>query len=438
MNFSYALKSVLSAQISESYFLNSSHNDYFCWGLIIDNHQKINHMLQKKIKGGVILNKYLFASAAVFAISMLLLSTIASAAYGSLGITHTLLDSKLKPGQSSAVTLTFANAGTGAAYNAKVYVTSGSFVKPEKTYFELGSIGPSSSQTTTLNFDIDSSATSTTSFITLTAKYNQEGTSNEQESVVTIPITIYREPILQISGLSFNASRIKPDDIIQMSFSIMNSGAGSAKDVRISLQNSSAYTYIGSNEQYASNVLPSEAKPFTFLLQIGSSTKAGIHSVPMQVSYYYEDGKLNKTEIKNANMEIFGKAKLDISNIKTDPVKPMDGGFVSLIVKVENTGTGDAKSVRVMVDSAFLKNKVSLGKISADEDASAVFSFNANGSGDIPYTLTVDYEDDFGKSSINDTQKLTVYKKEAGGTLYLIALAAVAVIGFLLYRRMKK
>lgn len=382
--------------------------------------------------------KYFFASMAVFAVSILLLSTFASAAYGSLGITYTLLDSKLKPGQSSAVTLAFANAGTGAAYNTKIYVTSGSFVKPEKAYFELGSIGPSSSQATTLNFDIDNSATSGTSFITLTAKYNQEGTSSEQESIVTIPVTIYREPILQLSGVSFNASKVKPDDIILMSFSIKNSGTGSAKDVRVSLQNSTAYTYIGNNEQYASTILPSEAKLFTFLLQIGSGTKAGIHSVPMQVSYYYEDGKMNKTEAKNANMEIFGKAKLDISNIKTDPTPVREGEFTSLIVKVENTGTGDAKSVRVGLDSNFLKNKISLGKIAVDEDASAVFSFNANNAGDLPYALTVEYEDDFGKNSVNDTEKLTIYKKEADGTLYIIALAAIGVVGFLLYRRMKK
>jgi len=391
-----------------------------------------------------------------FVLSVIAISYFASAAYGSLGINYTLLDSKLKPGQGGAATLVFSNAASGAAYNIKVYVASGAYVTPGASYFELGSIGPSSSQTTTLNFNIDNSAVSGNSFITLTAKYNVEGVSAEQQTVVTIPVTIYREPILQISNLAFNVlenltdfrdaenrrfsstSKIKPDDILRMSFNIDNVGAGGAKDVRISLQNSSAYSFIGSNELYSSSILASDSQPFSFLLQIGSDAKAGIYSIPLQLSYYYEDGKQNKTESKTASMEIFGKAKLDISNIKTDPTPVNEGDFTSLIVKVENTGTGDAKSVRVSIDSPFLKNQVSLGKISADEDASAVFSFNANNAGDTPYTLTVNYEDDFGKSSINDTEKLAVYKKQSDGTIYIVALAAVAVVGFLLYARKPK
>ncbi|MFZ3077763.1 MAG: hypothetical protein WA139_04865 [Candidatus Aenigmatarchaeota archaeon] len=385
------------------------------------------------------MNKSYFSILAVaFVLSTMMFSSFAGAAYGSVGMSYTLLDGKLKPGQSSAVTLTFSNTATGTAYNIKVYVTAGSSIKPEKTYFELGSLGASASQTTTLNFDVDSSAVSGTSFITLTAKYNQEGASSEQESAVTIPVTIYREPILQLSNVKFNASRVKPDDVIQMSFNVANVGVGGAKDVRISLQNSSAYTYIGNNEQYASSIPSSGSQPFSFLLQIGSNTKAGIYSVPLQLSYYYEDGKQNKTEAKNANMEIFGKAKLGISNIKTDPSPVKEGGFTSLIVKVENTGTGDAKSVRVSIDSPFASGRVSLGKIAADEDASAVFSFNANQAGDIPYALAVEYEDDFGKSGVNDTEKLTVYKKDADMTIYIIALAAAAAAGFLLYRRGKK
>lgn len=382
--------------------------------------------------------KYFHIMAAVFALSLLLSSGLANAAYGSLGMTYTLLDSRLKPGQDSAATLTFSNSASGAAYNIKVYVASGAYINSDTSYFELGSIGPGASQTTTLGFNIDNSAVSGNSFITITAKYNIEGASADQQTVITIPVTIYREPILQLSNIRFNASKIKPDDAIQMSFDIGNSGKGGAKDVRISLQNSSAYTYIGNNELYASSISPSESKPFRFLLQIGSDTKPGIYSIPLQLSYYYEDGKQNKTETKNANMEIFGKARLDISNIKIDPAKPVEGDFISLIVKVENTGTGDAKSVRVGMDSQFIKNRVSLGKIAADEDASAVFSFNANQAGDFQYALTVDYEDDFGKWSVNDAEKLSVYRKETDGMIYLVALAAVAVIGFLLYRKMKK
>ncbi len=382
--------------------------------------------------------KYFSIIAAVFAISILAFSTFAGAAFGSLGIGYTLLDGKLKPGQSSAATLVFSNGASGTAYNIKVSVSPGSFVVPEKTSFDLGTIGPGASQSTALNFDIGNAAASGVSSITLTAAYNIEGTTTSQQTVVTIPITIYREPILQLSNIAFNTSRIKPDDTVRMSFGVANVGAGGAKDIRVSLQNSSAYSFIGSNELYSASIAPSGSQQFSFLLQTGSEVNPGIYSIPIQLSYNYEDGKQNKTEAKLAQMEIFGKAKLDISSIKTDPTLVKEGEFASIIVKVENTGTGDAKSVRISIDSPFLKNQVSLGKIAADEDASAVFAFSASGAGDMPYTLAVDYSDDFGKNSISENGKLTVYKKGADGTIYIIAAAVVIVAGYLAFRRMKK
>jgi len=236
--------------------------------------------------------------AAVFVLSLLLSSNLASAAYGSLGINYTLLDGKLKPGQGSAATLVFANAASGAAYNIKVYVSSGAYITPDASYFELGSIGPGASQSTTLGFNIGGPAVSRNSFITLTAKYNVEGLTAEQQTVVTIPVTIYREPILQISNMAFNASKIKPDDILRMSFNIDNVGAGGAKDVRVLLQNSTAYTYMENNELYSSSIAASGSQTFSFLLQIDSDAKAGIYSIPLQLLYYYEDGKQNKAESK--------------------------------------------------------------------------------------------------------------------------------------------
>ncbi len=382
--------------------------------------------------------EYLSIFGIVSVLALILSSSFASAAYGSLGISYNLLDSRLKPGQSGAATLAFSNAASGAAYNIKVYVTSGAYITPDTSYFELGSIGPGASQSTTLGFNIGNSAISGNSFITLTAKYNVEGLAADQQTVVTIPVTIYREPILQLSGVAFNASKIKPDDIIRMSFNIGNVGAGGARDVRISLQNSSAYSFIGNNELYASSIPPSGSQPFSFLLQIGSGVNPGIYSLPILLSYNYEDGKQNKTEAKLAQMEIFGKAKLGISSIKTDPVRPMNGDFVSLIVKVENTGTGDAKSVRISIDAPFLKNQVSLGKIAADEDASAVFAFNAGIAGDFSYSLAVDYEDDFGKNGISETEKLIVYGKGADGTIYIVVAVIIIIVGFLIYRKMKK
>jgi hypothetical protein len=208
--------------------------------------------------------------------------------------------------------------------------------------------------------------------------------------------------------------------------------------VRVSLQNSSIFTYIGSNELYAASIPPSGSQPFSFMLQTGSNVNPGIYSIPILLSYNYEDGKQNKTEAKIAQTEIFGKAKLDISSIKTDPVRPVNGDFVSLIVKIENTGTGDAKSVRVSIDAPFLKNRVSLGKISADEDASAVFAFSAGGEGDFSYSLAVDYEDDFGKAGTGETNKLTIYKKGADGAIYLAGAAVIIIAGYLAYRRVKK
>ena len=80
-----------------------------------------------------------------------------------------------------------------------------------------------------------------------------------------------------------------------------------------------------------------------------------------------------------------------------DPVRIKKGDAVSLIIRLENTGTDNANSVKASIDLPMSGGKDAyVGKIEPNNDAPAVFALQAGNPGTYPYNLTVQYEDDYG------------------------------------------
>jgi hypothetical protein len=112
---------------------------------------------------------------------------------------------------------------------------------------------------------------------------------------------------------------------------------------------------------------------------------------------------------------------------------------MTLMLQIENSGHGDAESVKVTIDIPFEGTRTAfLGKIEADDDAPCIFNFRATESGDIPYHAVISYKDDLGDHKT--TVELVLYVGDGGnGDLLIPALAAVAfiVVGVFYLRRKK-
>lgn len=117
-----------------------------------------------------------------------------------------------------------------------------------------------------------------------------------------------------------------------------------------------------------------------------------------------------------------------MANVKTDPSRINSGAEMSLTIRIENSGTGDAKSVRAIVDVPFQGTKTAfLGKIGPDEDAPAVFNLQADEAGNYKYKLTVVYEDDLGDHEQQQDLDITIYG--AGVSMAAVGMSILVVIG---------
>ena len=103
------------------------------------------------------------------------------------------------------------------------------------------------------------------------------------------------------------------------------------------------------------------------------------------------------------------------------------GQAFTLIARLENTGTDDAKSVRVQIDLPFSGNNESfIGTIEPGNDAPAVFNLVADESGIRSYTLSASYTDDEGTHTVSEP--LTLEVAESSGSMVIIVVAAVVVV----------
>jgi hypothetical protein len=157
------------------------------------------------------------------------------------------------------------------------------------------------------------------------------------------------------------------------------------------------------------------------------------------MEYKDENGK-NTSSSSFVGIKVLGDAQLSIGNIKTEPQNPAKGDLVTITMRLENSGNGDAKSVKVSLDIPFEGTKTAfLGKIKPDDDAPGVFTFYATQSGDIPYTASIDFEDDLGRHTIKEALTLNVRDTNKNGIIIpviVVVLIALA-FGFYQYRRKK-
>jgi hypothetical protein len=112
----------------------------------------------------------------------------------------------------------------------------------------------------------------------------------------------------------------------------------------------------------------------------------------------------------------------------------------TLTLKIENTGTGDAKGVTARLNSSLVGDNLAyLGEIKKDDYSNALFTLDSDGSGKKSGVLWISYEDDFGKHEIQKEIILVVTPAEGGNLLpLLIGIIAIVIIVLYLKRRTPK
>ncbi len=233
---------------------------------------------------------------------------------------------------------------------------------------------------------------------------------------------------------------VMPGNDFNATVSLANNGQLSASNLQVTVTTSNpSITPKTPGTYHIEKLGPGEQKNLYMEFSTDKKSPLGISPVNLVIDYQNPDGTFTR-QVETLGVNIRGQAQLDISQITTDPARISKGDQFTLYIRVENTGTDDAKSVNAKIDLPLPGTKEAfVGKIEPNNDAPAPFNLQADRSGDIPYILVLEYTDDYGPHQAQQELHLNVYNKDSTpviiGAVILLILAGGFAYWFLVFRK---
>ncbi|MCP1662709.1 MULTISPECIES: COG1361 S-layer family protein [Methanocalculus] len=252
---------------------------------------------------------------------------------------------------------------------------------------------------------------------------------------VNMPVYSMKKPIIQVSqsDLPF----VAPGETFETELCVTNIGESAAQDFSVSVSMGDLMiSPVGPASSAAPVLAPGSDLVLPLLLRVGKEIEPGLYDLPVMVTYTRVDGSLQQ-ETATASADVRGASSLAVSQVRTDPITVSAGEPFDLVIRLENTGTGRAESVSAEIDLPLTGTRESfVGSIRPGNDAPAVFRLTADGDGEMPYTLTVHYSDDYGDHELRQPLVLVVRPKGMDGTVIaFVIIVLLAGAGYYLYRQ---
>ena len=295
----------------------------------------------------------------------------------------------------------------------------------------IGDLGPG--QSTTITFSIRAPSKSGMYFPEVWID-----TSGGRSTRYPVPVNVNTVSGIQKQAILIMDSSlpgtVNPGDEIAVTLNVKNAGQLLADDVTLKITNVSSSIAPKSTDLYhLGTVSPGEQKTVTLVLLSDKDASSGLIRVPVAISYNALDG-IPVTEQTGIDLIMKGKAELGFVTVDTSPARLTEGTPFDLTIRIENTGTGEAKQVSATVDLPVEgKKEAFIGKIKPGNDAPVIFLLEGANAGNHPYTLTIQYTDDMGGHTMTREMNLRVPPTDNTGNV-ILGLVILAILGFIGYR----
>jgi hypothetical protein len=226
---------------------------------------------------------------------------------------------------------------------------------------------------------------------------------------------------------------INPGESFPVQLDLKNAGTLRAGQVLLSVNTSSSSIGVKDSSTIVVGDLEGGASK-TVNVDFLTDKKApiGLQNILLTFDYQIPDGtKKRQTEV----IEVFfkGKAELGFVSVDTNPPRLTENTPFDLTIRIENTGTGEAKQVSATIDLPAEGSKEAfIGKIKPGNDAPAIFLLEGLKGGNYPYTLTITFTDDMGVHTLTRQMNMRVQPADNSGTIIfgLVILVILGVIGY--------
>jgi hypothetical protein len=371
----------------------------------------------------------------IILISFLLLIGIAEAVNISLTVSWQLSSSTVRPNGDVIIYLTATNPGVDLT-SVTLTATPGPYIKlTSGSKAELGDMSATTSQQSSISAKVDENAISTVSYVYLEAKYYYS--NSEYKRTFYIPITIKKDPILEIANVEFNDTT-EPGKTVLLSFDISNKGDSTARDLNVKLNKTDLFTTPGSTGEAIINELePLDSKKLNFLITISPDTSIGIESIPVFLSYYDDTKSNNYTQTKNIGLKITGN--VDFVTAISSYNNFYYGHVGDVIISVANRGSAPAEYISASTNSDFGSKEFYIGSLDPDDSETIELSQDlTKASGKYPIYLTFHYRDKFGNEYSIERVVEAMPTNAPPDYNIIIIIVVVLLVVFWIYRRRKK
>lgn len=307
-------------------------------------------------------------------------------------------------------------------YIEKALLEGNGIVVVSESYQRIGDIGPG--QTIPITFLIRAPAESGLYFPEVWID-TRGGRSTRYPVPVNVntPIAVARLAVIGTAVTTPDA--VKPGEQAAVLLELINSGESAADRVIVRIGNASMSVRPKDAELYHIRSIPAGGhEPIDLTLITDRKAEPGIAVVPVTITYYTTDGA-GHTERANVNLLVQGEVEMGIASVETSPERIVSGEPFNLIIRIENAGTGDAKSVNAKIDLPLSGTQEAfLGRIKPGNDAPALFRLGGAPAGDRPYTVTITYNDEWGDHTVTHPLSLSVAPADYSG----IIIAVIALV----------
>ncbi|MCK9631668.1 MAG: hypothetical protein M0R30_08480, partial [Methanoregula sp.] len=217
-----------------------------------------------------------------------------------------------------------------------------------KDYDKIGNLGPGQSLPVTFSFKAPSANGLYYPEVWIEAK----GASSSKYPIpvnVNTALGIQKTAILILDSTLTGSQN--PGDEIPVMVTVKNSGEMLASDVTLKLENASSTMVAPKNtDLFNLGTIPAgEKKTANVILLSDKKMSAGLVKVPVTIQYSAIDGTV-MTQTTSIDILFLGKAELGFVSVDTNPTRLTQDTPFDLTVRIENTGTGEAKQVSAKVD----------------------------------------------------------------------------------------
>jgi hypothetical protein len=258
-----------------------------------------------------------------------------------------------------------------------------------------------------------------------------------------ITLTVKGNTLIEIKNVSVASdnSQVEPGEVFKIRVSLENVGDNEIKWLKLSLNpKDKALIPLSSDSEIIFRDIPHGSIKDTEIW-FSLEKDAAVKNYPIDLALTYLDERgIEYNETKLVGIVASGRANMDIAKKTTEPAVIIENNPFTLTLKIENTGTGDAKGVTARLNSSLVGDDLAyLGEIKKDDYSNALFTLDSDGNGKKSGTLHISYDDDFGKHEIQKEIILVVTPAEGGNLLWLlIGILAIVIVVLYLKRRKSK